>query len=249
MTEAMPIDHPQKLTRSGKPDGRSREARAIRAGSLEQPLPKQDAASAAAEQAEIMKASQRSRTLASARTQTKEPVRTPARDGTYVGHNGEILTRNMKGGVDPYNIPQEIIPKGWSYQWNVVTVYNSKDVTMDQTNDMYQNGWRPVPAERHPGRWVPIGTKGEIILRGQRLEERPEEMTRDALLESYNMARRQMQDRNNSLMGSRADFQGNLPQGFELNKDAMTYKGRKTGMTIDREAAPKPSYDIAGPDE
>ena len=244
---AMPIDRPQKLTRGGKPDGRTRAARALRA--VDDPLPRQDAASAAAEQAEIMKASQRSRTFASARTQTKEPVRTPARDGTYVGHNGEILTRGRAAGVDPFEIPKSIIPAGWTYQWNTITVYNSKDVVMDQSMQMYENGWRAVPADRHPGRFVPIGTKGDIIRGGQRLEERPEEMTQDALRENYLQAKRQMQDRNNSLMGNRADFQGNLPQGFELNKDAMTYKGRKTGMTIDREAAPKPSYDIAGPDE
>src|SRR5271163_2374634 len=101
-------------------------------------------------------------------------------EGPFVGRSGERLSRSRKGGIDPFYVPPEIVPKGWSYQWNSVTIYNNPDLLVGQQMQMYENGWRPVPAERHPGRYVPSTKTGDILRDGMRLEERPIEMTEEA---------------------------------------------------------------------
>lgn len=88
-------------------------------------------------------------------------------------------------------------PQGWTYQWNAVTVTGKEMVTEQMT--MYQNGWRPVPADRHPGNWFPPGYKGDIVVDGLRLEERPESLTADAAAEDKQRARNQVRDQTDSL--------------------------------------------------
>src|SRR5215469_2284972 len=107
-------------------------------------------------------------TRGSGRDEAREPER-ESRDGELVvGRNGEVLTRKRKGGADPYHIPPELIPKGWTYQWNAISVVGNTDVVLDQANGMYENGWRPVPAERHPGMFIPRGKIGDIVRGGLR---------------------------------------------------------------------------------
>src|SRR5271156_609453 len=136
------------------------------------------------------------------RGQTRqEQGREKPRAGEVLGRNGEVLTRSHKGGTDPFENPNLHAPKGWKYQWNTVSVYNNSDVVADQMNQMYGNAWRPVPADRHPGMFTPVGATGAIVRGGQRLEERPEQLDDEARAEDIASARRQMTDRNESLMG------------------------------------------------
>lgn len=169
-----------------------------------------------------------------------------------VGRDGEPLSRKRKGGIDPFQIPPEIIPEGWTYQWNVVSVTGNADVCLDQGLGMYENGWRPVPAERHPGLFIARGKHGEIIRGGQRLEERPLALTEDARREEVRDARRLIMDRNDSLKLSAV--KNGLADGLAMGK---RYRG--TGgdvrMSIDpgvyadesgdiREI-PRPSHQLA----
>ena len=78
---------------------------------------------------------------------------------------------------------------------------------------MYQNGWRPVPAERHDGIFMPIGQRGPIRRDGMVLEERPIQLTKEAQEEDIAIARAQMRDRDNSLMGGKAGLRNAMPQG------------------------------------
>src|SRR5438132_1334222 len=53
--------------------------------------------------------------------------RTPLRSGSngrveVVGRNGEVLSRSRIQGVDPFEVPAHLIPNGWEYQWNPVTI-------------------------------------------------------------------------------------------------------------------------------
>lgn len=118
-----------------------------------------------------------------------------------VGRNGEKLTRRRTSVGDKYDVPKAEIPRGWSYQWNPVTVLGQKFSEIVEQGDlqMFENGWRPVPASRHPGRWTPPGYEGAIILDGLRLEERPESLTLEAQEEDTARAKALIRDRTDAL--------------------------------------------------
>lgn len=181
-------------------------------------------------------------------TAPRDPNRVSARAGTEaVGRDGAMLSRKRKGGVDPFHIPSEIIPDGWSYQWNVVSVTGNADICLDQGLGMYENGWRPVPAERHPGLFVARGARGEIVRGGQRLEERPIDLTKDAQREQKRDAQRLISDRNDALKLS--GVKNGLPDGMEMSR---RYRG--TGGDIRMSIDPaldieRPSLPLAEPGE
>lgn len=172
-------------------------------------------------------------------TAPRDPVRSNSRTTLEVaGHNGEMLSRKRKTGVDPFEIPGNIVPQGWTYQWNVVSVTGNSDIVLDQGLGMYENGWRPVPAERHPGIFVARGARGEIVRGGQRLEERPAELTAEARRDEVRDAKRLLSDRNESLKLSAV--KNGMGDGMEMSR-----KYRGTGgdirMSID------PALDIEAP--
>lgn len=92
----------------------------------------------------------------------------------------EILARGDLYEVGQFDVPQEIIPEGFVYQWHRTEVYGQPD-NKSITNAL-RNGWRAVPASRHDGVWTPPGHDGHIDVEGQRLMELPEP-------EAYNRAR------------------------------------------------------------
>lgn len=172
-------------------------------------------------------------------TAPRDPNREPARGGIEVTNKaGEVLSRKRKGGVDPFDIPREIIPEGYSYQWNVVTVTGNAEICLDQGLGMYENGWRPVPAQRHPGLFIARGKTGDIVRGGLRLEERPVALTEEAQREHVRDAKRLISDRNDALKLS--GVKNGLPDGMEMSR---RYRG--TGgdvrMSID------PALDIDRP--
>lgn len=172
--------------------------------------------------------------------ETRQPPRDAPRTGRAqaVGRDGEVLTRKRVNGTDPFHIPPEIVPKDWTYQWNVVSVTGNTDIVLDQANGMYETGWRPVPADRHPGRFVARGTRGDIVRGGLRLEERPISLTQEARKEEVVLAKQLITDRNDSL--KLTGVGKTLAEGMEMGG-----KYRGTGgsvrMSID------PALDIAAP--
>lgn len=175
----------------------------------------------------------------------RSPARQPARDATretvhntrrgamvVTGRNGEVLTRRRTAVGDPFHVPPEEIPEGWSYQWNPVTITGQEVV--ETQNLHYENGWRAVPAARHAGRWTKPGFNGDILVQGLRLEERPEALTQEAIAEGLAKARALVRDQTDSLRLSKK-----LPDGMAIGQ-----KYRGTGadvrMSIDRslEVAP-----------
>lgn len=187
--------------------------------------------------------------------QTAEPApeaaaaRTPVRSGrtTVLGRNGEKLTRTRTQSGDIFAIPPGIIPKGWEYQWCAVTVTGNSEILMDQNLMFAENGWRPVPAERHAGRFMPVGHKGSIIRGGQMLMERPAVLCEEARTEDVRLAKQLISDRNESLKLS--GVRKGLADGFEMGG-----KYRGTGgdirMSIDKALdAPAPKHTLADPGE
>ena len=58
-----------------------------------------------------------------------------------------------------------------------------------------RNGWREVPASRHDGYYMPKGTEGQIVRKGQGLFELPIEMAEERQRLAELRARRQVRDK------------------------------------------------------
>lgn len=156
------------------------------------------------------------------------------------GHGGVKLSRKRSGNTDPYAIPPHVIPTGWDYQWNTYTIVGQQAV--DSQILMAENGWRPVPSERHAGMFMPEGHKGHILRGGMILEERPMALTIEAREEDQAKATGQVRDQNESLFGSK-----NFGRGFENR--AFNGRSRAQGegvrMGVDVAAdAPRPRLEI-----
>jgi hypothetical protein len=174
----------------------------------------------------------------------RETVRQAARDSSgnvvVMGRDGEILTRSRKEGIDPFDVPVKFIPIGWSYQWNAISTYGNSEIFQAQNVEFHQNGWRPVPASRHDGFFMPKGHKGSIIIRGQQLMERPEALTQEAKDEHERRANQQMRDRDAALMGGRANVRQAARGGFEMG-------GRYRGTGGDVRITVDPALDVQRP--
>lgn len=174
------------------------------------------------------------------REQTRELAREPSRqNATVVGRNGEELVRmRPEAGGDLYEKVKA--PPGWSYQWNAIAALGKE---MDEQQlQMHANGWRPVPASRHPGIYTAPGHDGQIVVKGLRLEERPETLTQEALWEDGNRAKAQMRDQTDALRLTQAK----LP-GAEVGR-----RGNKISLKIDPTLTadiPRPQHMIDGEDE
>lgn len=174
-----------------------------------------------------------------------EPQRTPVRNARVeaVGRSGEVLTRKRVTTGDIFDVPKHLVPKGWEYQWCAVSVTGNTEILLDQNLMFAENGWRPVPSDRYPGRYMPVGHKGSIIRGGQMLMERPISLSDEARAEDVAAARQLITDRNDSLKLSGVRRQ--MADGFE-----MSNKYRGTGgnirMSIDPALdAPVPSHPLA----
>lgn len=150
------------------------------------------------------------------------------------GRNGEVLTRTRANDSDPFEVPEHLKEKGWEFQWIAESVYNSTDQTMRHKLNMEMNGWRPVMSVgRFAGVWMPKSFTGHITQGGQGLYERPKTLSDEARAEDRAKAVQQMNDRDESLMGSKAQLRKAMGNGLSMDK---RYRG--TGgdlrMSIDR---------------
>lgn len=139
----------------------------------------------------------------------------PARSGSFRSDDvrtdtvtGELRRRRYHSGEMPneFFIPDSDIPPGTSYQWNNYQVFGQNNPSYD--SHMLMQGWRPVPAERHPN-LVPKDHTGPIIVKGQILMERPVELTQEALQEDYDRAVGEVRLKEEQLYGTPA---GTLPR-------------------------------------
>lgn len=140
------------------------------------------------------------------REQTRELAREPSRaNASVLGRDGEELTRmRPEAGGDIYEKVKA--PPGWSFQWNTVSTLGKE---MDEQElQMYANGWRPVPSSRFPGIYTSPGFDGQIVVKGLRLEERPETLTQEALYEDQIRAQKQTRDQTDALRLTQAKLPG-----------------------------------------
>lgn len=176
----------------------------------------------------------------------RDIARENPRDGAIVAlsRDGQHLTRRRIASGDPLDVPRSEIPRDWDYQWNPVTVLN-KGVNEIFQGDllMHQNGWRPVPASRHPGRWTPVGFEGDIVVQGLRLEERPMSLSMEAKAEDEAIARAQVRDRTDALKLT----QKQLP-GASVARSRGQGGGLKIDFNDDGHDIPRPQHEL-DPDE
>ena len=174
-----------------------------------------------------------------AREAPRELVREPERRGAtvVVGRNGEELSRRRVVQGDVFFVAPHEIPKGWDYQWNQYTIVGEEAV--DRQLEMYENGWRPVPSSRHPGRWMQRGHEGAVIVKGLRLEERPTELGNAARAEDIAHARAQVRDQTDALRLSKK-----LPEGMAIGQK---YRGTGGDVRISIDPGidvPKTTYEL-----
>jgi hypothetical protein len=113
----------------------------------------------------------------------RETHRAPAREQVtsgYFDREGNPLTRKNPTFRNEYDFQPGEVPEGWAYQWIRHTVHG--DPSESELFSMQENGWRPVPHERHKNRFAPTFLEGKacITRRGQLLVERPVGMNVDA---------------------------------------------------------------------
>ena len=215
MIDQMNID--QEL--APKIDGRTKEGRAARAAAMPQ-------------RGQVREGSRAN--------QARETNREPDRQQTVVlGRDGKPLSRVKYGGADPYEVPADLVDPEWDRQWIPLSVYGDTTLVQGQHRVMYNNGWRPVMAVGPwQGRMMPPEHTGPIVYETLGLYERPMALTEEARLEEKHKADSQMRDRDQSLMGGRANLSNSLPGGIEL-------KHARAKVGLAPEAAPRPSYSPA----
>lgn len=165
---------------------------------------------------------------------TTRTRQTPARE-TEV--NAAPVRRRVPRGTDRYAFDQSIQPDGWVYEWKRHSVLGQEDP--GYMAELAQVGYTPVPAERHPGLFLPTDFKGSIIIGGQILMERPIELQREAKDE----------ERRAAVAQKRGSFeQFGLATRFDTDApNARRNTCVRSGYeTVD---APKPKYDYGSIDE
>jgi hypothetical protein len=103
---------------------------------------------------------------------------------------GQIGDGGVDDFLDKFDVPANLIPEGWSYNWKTWSVYNEE--RPQYFANMQRGGWSPVPASRHPELTYP-GYVGDTILRdGMILCERPAVLTEEAHERASREARAQV---------------------------------------------------------
>lgn len=177
--------------------------------------------------------------------QSREPMRESNREGAVYGRDGEVLSRKRTATGDIFAIPAELIEVGWEMQWCAVSVIGNSEILMDQNLMMAENGWRPVAADRFPGRFMPPEHKGSIIRGGQMLMERPKRLCDEARAEDIRAAKQLISDRNESL--KLTNVKKGMADGFEMGR---RYRGTGGDVKMSIDPAldiPPPQHTLAEP--
>lgn len=126
----------------------------------------------------------RGRYRANPRPPVDEPeglIRAPEREEIRKPVVAHGRTRRRKSSIDRFNVPADAVPEGMTYQWCRKSIWGQPDIS--HMVGLQENGWTPVPADRHSGLFMPNGHVGDIERDGLVLMERPVELTAEARAE------------------------------------------------------------------
>lgn len=106
-----------------------------------------------------------------AKDELRDPLRAPVRDfGKMTAAELDAFVA-QESGTDKFAVPDHLIPDGMTYQWVRCEVYGKPDP--QHQAEMEQRNWKPVPENRHPGRWTLGGSDRPIVVDGLMLMEIP----------------------------------------------------------------------------
>jgi hypothetical protein len=120
------------------------------------------------------------RTVTRDEPEARMPDRTPERDPNKIyTRDGRVvdLERIKRQSDDRFDLKAlgVFAPAGWVYEWRTRKIKNA-DWTKAHVDDA-EAGWTPVPANRHPGKIMPMGFEGAIEQEGMMLMERDARLT------------------------------------------------------------------------
>lgn len=151
---------------------------------------------------------------------------------TALGRDGAVLTRRRTGENDKFAIPAHLIPEGWTYEWKSKSILGQEQT--DHITGLMENGWTPVPAERHAGQFMVRGNTGEIVRDGLVLMERPVELTNEAREEDKQFARLQVRQQIEQ-------YRARMPSGMDANHPDARERVR---TTYEPSGADAPNYRV-----
>lgn len=145
-------------------------------------------------------------------TRRTEPTRE-----SYRAEAPEQFTRRSRAerGTGNFDLPVHRKKRGWDYQWITITVLN-QPVDGSRIRDFREGGWRPCLSRDWP-ELVDIATSDDapIEMEGQRLMQRPMNLTIEARQEDEMIARQAQREKSmqaangqSALRGSEYDIPG-----------------------------------------
>lgn len=106
--------------------------------------------------------------LAVDRPPVREPIRSTPTVDMSQWENFELPEEDTNNRL---HVPDEHIPDGMDYLWCTDSILGQPQPQWRANRE--RMGWRPVPAQRHDGMFMPKGYVGEINVDGTVLMERP----------------------------------------------------------------------------
>ena len=110
---------------------------------------------------------------------TREPLHDPLRAGpNFDAMTDDEIMSFLSGQAesDKFAIPRGLEPDGMKYQWMASEIVGKPNYK--RMSEATMGGWQPVPAKRHEGLYMPLGTEGPIVVDGMALCEIPERVYR-----------------------------------------------------------------------
>ena len=115
--------------------------------------------------------------------------RPPLRHDPEPARENVRAVRRRKSTDDKFAVPKEMKIPGQSYEWKNESVYGQED--HQHMQGLVENGWEPVQLSEMPQFGRP-GETGVVRKGGQVLMKRPIELTKEARVEDYHIAKDQV---------------------------------------------------------
>ena len=124
---------------------------------------------------------------------THEPLRPEGFREPVRLSDEELLAKYDQEESGEWFIDPSHPPEGMVYEWKAVEVIGQEQP--GYIPQLMRSGWRPVPASRHDGYYMPKGTEGPIVRKGQGIFELPDHLADERRRLSRLRARNQVRDK------------------------------------------------------